>query len=91
MGLAKGILMAVVAVLEYVLPLVGKLLEKYRAKGWAREAFAYQNILEQVTRLVSMYRSANADGKITATEAKDIMTRIDKVVEAYQTARKVAP
>ena len=91
MQLAVTILKALMAVLEYALPLVGKLLEKYRAKGWVRAASAYQDMLNQVTQLVSLYRSANADGKITTAEARGIMAKIDKVVQAYQATRKEVP
>jgi len=75
------LLAAALAILEYVLPLVGKLLEGQRR---TKQGVAVLQTVVEAERLLARYKIAKADGRLTPPEIEWIIQQINVLVASLR-------
>jgi len=77
MAAVMSILMGILNTLTYLLPVIGKLLEKQKGLRRVTEMLA---VIEEANGLIGVYRAAIADGKITAAEMSEMVAGMENLV-----------
>ena len=77
MAAVISILMGILNTLTYLLPVIGKLLEKQKG---LRKVTAMLEVVSEAERLLVAYRASISDGQITAAEMDGLITQMQILV-----------